>query len=117
MSKRLRLSMLVRHMVSAQLSYSCFSCAWKACRNIARDEPASEPMHRRQQRACMTLRAALHMLRRQLVDAPKAVKLILQAADDAGGHLSAKLQYDGFSDLLSSTIEVRNSSTCCQPGY
>ncbi len=50
----------------------------------------------------------LHVLRRQLVDAPHAVKVTLQASDDTAGHLTAKLHYDGFSDLLRSTIDVRN---------
>ena len=61
---------------------------------------------------------SLQILRRQLVEAPRAVKLILQASDDVSGRLVAKLQYDGFSDLLTSTIDVRNRphsrpDTCC----
>ena len=49
----------------------------------------------------------LQLLRRQLVQAPHAVKLILQASNHIDGRLMAKLQYDAFGDLLSSTVNVR----------
>ncbi len=107
--------MLVRCMAAqAQLSLTCRRYA-RCYVKLAHAEVAVHPCTQEAAESVQDVTRGLHVLRRQLVDAPHAVKLTLQASEGTSGHLTAKLRYDGFNDLLRSTIDVRSLTTRSAP--